>query len=145
MSQKSFSPLICSQFTKNSHFSHKKQRKKNSLNFIQFSARFRLVNMKLLIIFLLITATSSIKIKCRYSNTLILGFGDAYTCDVITMDFADNSTHITEVKRVGKHGRGKKNFDVQRISFNFYYCRDFDLKIIPKGFLNFFPNLWGFW
>jgi hypothetical protein len=57
------------------------------------------------------------------------------------LDFSDNSTYITKV--IGKHKNGKSHKDVKAIMIQEEACLDSQLKIIPKGFLKFFPNLIG--
>lgn len=84
----------------------------------------------------------SIKIDCRFNFDVYWPvLGHVYTCEVMSMDFSDNSTFITGFN--GTHVSGYSNDDVRMIEFDLRLCPRFNLTIVPKGFLNFFPNFTG--
>lgn len=93
--------------------------------------------MKILIFFFIASA-SGIHIDCHFSYDHDWHeIGQVYTCEVTSMDFSDNATHITGYS--GTHLYGNSSADVKAFYFG-TLCYQFDLKIVPKGFLNFFPN-----
>jgi hypothetical protein len=96
--------------------------------------------MEKILIFVLIVTASGIKFEGRFTNHDWPVIGMALTCEVTSVDFSDNSTHITGF--LGTHWYGNTNDDVKVIRFG-EYCPQFNLKIIPKGFQKTFPNLVG--
>jgi hypothetical protein len=97
--------------------------------------------MRNLIFLLLISTSSGILITCRFHwNATWSVIGQVYNCEVISEDFSDNSTHVTGVN--GTHMSGRSNADVKMIWFSANPSSN--LKVIPKGFLNFFPNFIAF-
>lgn len=60
-----------------------------------------------------------------------------YTCEVISTDFSDNSTHMTSQN--GTHPNGLMAENVTMVSW-----AQSDLTIIPKGFSDIFPGVYGF-
>jgi archaellum component FlaC len=99
--------------------------------------------MKVLIIFLLlISCANGISVTCEFYNDSIWSvIGKVYYCEVASMNFSDNSTHVTEVS--GIHLSEMTNSDVKMIYFSYVNCLQLNLTTIPKGFTNFFPNLIG--
>lgn len=98
--------------------------------------------MKVLLIFLFITLTRGIKLQCEYTR-----FGYTHTviknvnvCKVISVNYSDNSTHITDANITATSLE-----NVQVVDFGYLYdnCREFNLKFIPRGFLSVFPNIIG--
>jgi FtsZ-binding cell division protein ZapB len=94
--------------------------------------------MKIFSAFFLISTVNSIEIGCHFSYDHDWHeIGQVYTCEVISMDFSDNPTHITGYS--GDHVLGNSAVDVKAFYFG-TSCPQFNLTIVPKGFLNFFPN-----
>jgi hypothetical protein len=60
---------------------------------------------------------------------------------VTSINFSDNSTHITGVG--GTHKRGKSSVDFQMINFGWPAGCPENLQILPKGLLKIFPNFIG--
>lgn len=97
--------------------------------------------MKLLIILLLIATTNSIKIGCYFTFGInFVNLGKLYGCDVYSMDFSDNSTHV--INFIGNHQYGNSSIDVKGIQFCNY--QNYNLTAVPKGLLTIFPNIIGF-
>jgi hypothetical protein len=92
------------------------------------------------LLLILISSASGIFITCGFYHSSWEVIGQAYTCDVIFMDFSDDPTHITGYN--GTHKYGNSSVDVKMITF---YCDwpPLNLTAIPKGLLNLFPNLIG--
>lgn len=95
-----------------------------------------------LLLILIFSSASAIKISCYYLDGDWDTIGDVYTCNIASVDFSDNSTHVTEV--TGEHKDGRSNDDVKMIWFSYWTCPDFNIKAIPKGLLTFFPNFIAF-
>lgn len=97
--------------------------------------------MKFLLIFVLIESAKGIKIGCDFttwSYTDIL-IQTSPTCIVVSMDFSDNSTHIT-----ASNGTSLQLSRIQTIDFGIHpnsNCNQFNLTFIPKGILSVFPNM----
>lgn len=98
--------------------------------------------MKILLIFLQIIFAHGIKLQCEYTR-----FGYTHTviknvnvCKVISVNYSDNSTHIT-----GANITATSLENVQVVDFGYLYdnCREFNLEFIPRGFLNVFPKIIG--
>lgn len=89
--------------------------------------------MKILVIFLFFTGASAIKIDCDFKQKTFPVLGPRYTCEVISADFSDNSTHITS--RNGTHLDGLMDGNVTMV-----FWAQSDLTIIPKGFSDIFPG-----
>lgn len=92
--------------------------------------------MKLFLIFLVIAKVSGIFIKCEFK--IINFYGPLYTCNINSIEFADNSTHITGYS--GIHLEGYSSEDVGMI-----YASSLNITKLPKGFLKFFPNFISFY
>jgi hypothetical protein len=93
----------------------------------------------LLLIFALLSITSGTNITCRFNYDISYPeIGQVYTCDVISMDFSENSTFITGYD--GEHWTSSHTSEhVIMIRFA-TECREFNFKNIPKGFLDIFSN-----
>lgn len=95
--------------------------------------------MKFLLLLILLSSAKGISITCSFDEGVNWDIiGQLYNCRVIALNLSNNSTHITEVN--GTHISGKSNLDVGMILFESEFCPQFNLRAIPKGFLNFFPN-----
>lgn len=95
-------------------------------------------DMKFFIILLIISTTSGLQIDCHFSYDHVWHeIGQVYTCEVISMDFSDNSTDLTSYS--GTHVPGNSADDVKAFYFG-TLCPQFGLTFVPRGFLNFFPN-----
>lgn len=92
--------------------------------------------MKIFAFLFLISSAFGILIDCNYYINVWDLTGSVYICEVLSMNFSDNLTHITGVN--GDHLSGKSNLDVGMVEFTRQ-----NLKNIPKGLLNFFPNFFG--
>jgi hypothetical protein len=99
--------------------------------------------MKVFLFLFLVSSASGIYINCKFKDDTWSVIGKVYTCNVLSTDFSDNSTHITGVK--GTHLSGKSNADVKVIEFGLSYKCPENLHKIPKGFSNYFPNFIGLW
>lgn len=96
--------------------------------------------MKIFYAFFLINFVDSFYITCRFNFGIDwFVIGRVYTCDVISMNFNDDSLQITGYE--GEHLSANSSSDVKMIYFRNNYCPDFNLTFVPKGFLNFFPNV----
>lgn len=97
--------------------------------------------MRLLVLFVALGAAHGIHLSCDfyfdYSEYGVLA--STYYCLVTAMDFSDNPTHITAVS--GEHLSGFTSADVRKI---YFYCDPYNFTALPKGLLDFFPNLQGF-
>lgn len=91
------------------------------------------------LILILISTASGIQIKCDYNNEDFSIIGRVYACRVISVEFYDDSIKLTNVE--GKHLIGYSSDDVEVILFE--NCENFNISMIPKGFLENFPNLIG--
>jgi hypothetical protein len=96
--------------------------------------------MKIFLFLFLVSSASGIIINCYFKDGIWNVLGKVYTCEVLSADFSDNSTHITGVG--GTHLRGKSSADVKMILFSYNKCPE-NLRKIPKGLLNHFPNFIG--
>lgn len=97
--------------------------------------------MKLFVFLLFITIVSGIHIGCRFSRGYWLLNEEIYYCNVISMNFTLNSTHMTGFD--GVHLWGFNRFDVGGIRI-IENCPEFNLKVIPKNIQRFFPNFKAF-
>lgn len=94
--------------------------------------------MKFLALLTLISTTTAITIDCHFSYDHDWHeIGQVYTCEVTSIDFSGNLTHITAYN--GIHVPGNSSTDVRAFYFG-TLCPQFNLTFIPKGFLQFFPN-----
>ena len=95
--------------------------------------------MKFLIFLSFIAVTNGIKIGCNFG---VNKKTKLYSCAVASLDFSDNPTTVTEVRNLlANDANSKEKFEkTYEIYFPRQKCRDFNLKIVPKGFLDFFPN-----
>lgn len=102
--------------------------------------------MKFFLILLFITKATAIFIECILGNYQFPPYGSTYSCEVLRLIHIDESS-TTIHKRNGSHLNGHVDNDVRIISFEGQYVFDgyykFNLTFIPKGFLNYFPNLIG--
>lgn len=89
--------------------------------------------MKILLLLLTIASVSGIYIECDFYDDSLNVIGEVYTCHTISMNFSGNSTHITGYS--GQHLSGRSSADVKAV-----YLESNDLRVVPKGLLNFFPN-----
>lgn len=87
------------------------------------------------------STTSAIHIHCNFSNKNFYEIGTAYNCLVTSMNFTGHPTYITS--NSGAHLSGKSNSDVKIVVFKDPHCQTFNLTFIPKGILNFFPNIFS--
>jgi hypothetical protein len=87
--------------------------------------------MKILLIFLLFSSSNSIKIECDFKQMSFELLSDRYTCEVISADFSENSTHITS-----SGGTHQVGFDNENVTMVFWSQEE--LAIVPKGFLSVF-------
>lgn len=94
---------------------------------------------KLIFLLSLIQTALSITINCNYKLTSWIIIEEIYTCQVGLVDLSDDPIHVTEV--TGSHKKGKSNEDVHGVVFENEDCPGFNLKVIPRGFLEFFPDL----
>lgn len=99
--------------------------------------------MKILILLLIASAASGIRIGCRYTLYTYVGtiIQEVPTCNVISMDFTDNPTHITFA-----NGTAEQIQRTQILYFgwpHFNHCRNFNLTFVPQGISNVFPNMTG--
>lgn len=97
-----------------------------------------MLNIKILTLLALITTSNGIKITCIFDSQwgwVLVGY--VYNCHVTSMDFSGNTTHITQV--TGSHQPGFSRFDVKLVNFFSPHCTQ-DLRVLPTGLLNFFPN-----
>lgn len=97
--------------------------------------------MKIFLIFLFAASASAIKIECEFNDIGYALIGYRYTCIVKSMNFSDNPTDITAWS--GMHINGRSDDDVTFIWWQRKYCPGFNLKVVPKKFTNFFPNIRG--
>lgn len=104
----------------------------------------RIVKMKILLILLLASAANGIHLGCSYSwytyvGTVIDGY---LTCMVVSVDFSDNSTHIT-----GANGTDFQLEMTKIIYFGFPTfeppCSNYNISTIPQGGMEVFPNMIG--
>lgn len=51
--------------------------------------------MNIFLIFICLTTASAIEIGCRFYYTSWVVVGSQYTCEVTSMNFTGNATHIT--------------------------------------------------
>lgn len=94
--------------------------------------------MKILIlIFLFFIRCFSIKIECDFKNKIFDFLSSRYSCEVISADFSDNSTFITDI-----NGTHLQNYTDQSVKI--VYWSQTNLTIIPKGFSSVFTKIYGF-
>jgi predicted nucleic acid-binding Zn-ribbon protein len=112
---------------------------------ISFALRKKqMIKMRNLIFLILISSASGIFITCRFNYDYgWVVIGDAYACEVTSVNFDDNPTHITSVNGVHLPGHSNANVGMINFGYNNDFCYHFNLTVIPKGFLNFFPNFIG--
>jgi hypothetical protein len=96
--------------------------------------------MKILIFLLFIGVTNGINIGCYFTSNS-WGFGDLYTCQVTSLDYSGNSTHVQSYN--GTHIGNNSTANVQMISFESAECPQFNLTKFPRGFSSIFPNIVG--
>jgi hypothetical protein len=88
------------------------------------------LKMKIFLILILISSASAIFITCEFYYIDWPLIGNVYICDVLSMDFSGNSTHITGYD--GIHWSGKSGEDIGMIAFYYPECPQFNLQAIPK-------------
>lgn len=95
------------------------------------------------ILTLFVLPINSIYLDCTfYDKFFVKPTGDyMYGCMARPLDVAINSTHITGVG--GEHVQGSSAHDVLFVKFGRGNCLNANITAVPKGFLNFFPNLIG--
>lgn len=101
--------------------------------------------MTLILLFALFSIAHAIFITCDFNYNNWITNGNFYNCDVKSIDFSDNQTHITGFN--GSHLNSNSCLDVKIINFgypNATSCSSLNLTVFPKGFINFFPNIIGF-
>jgi hypothetical protein len=100
--------------------------------------------MKFLLFIILASASSAIELGCNFSlfsypGTFIRNF---LTCFVTSVDFSNNSTHIT-----GSNGSTLELESTELIYFGLEFytkCSELNITTIPQGGLDVFPSLIGF-
>ena len=101
--------------------------------------------MEIFHLIFIIAAVKGIKHKCEYLNGMnFTSLQRFYLCSVSQIEFDENSTHITEIS--GEHIPEMSNEDVRAVWYSGLepqICIEYNLTIIPRGFLHFFPNVFG--
>lgn len=99
--------------------------------------------MKYFLFLVLVTSAHSIRVGCRYSYYTFVGtvIENEPTCNVISLDFSDNSTHFTSA-----NGTWEQIMRTRIIYFgwtHFTRCQQLNLTFIPQGISSVFPNMIG--
>lgn len=95
--------------------------------------------MKIFLIFLVIPISSGVNVSCQFSyvHNYELFLNDSYTCNVVSIDFSEDSNNYVTSLNETQLGL------VETLTFGYYYvqCPNLNLGVIPKGLSNIFPNM----
>lgn len=97
------------------------------------------MNASLFLLLFMALVARGIEIKCNFETLDWTTIGSQYTCSIDLMDLCTESADINSI--YGTHLTGKSNSNVAGITTVNGKCSEYKLQTVPKGLLEFFPNL----